>query len=184
MVLYPQTSKIITPPTGDVVSADAFAKYIGVHPVTPQHDTRAAAVEKAEVHMNRKILQQSWVYYYDCLADDFFIPGGFLKEISEIKVTQRDGTSEVIDAGDYDVQFSTDFLSRVMLLESSWPSTDRPGGYEIALTVGWENESKVPSVIKEGILMIADELYTNAMSRVDKMPNVVEILSKYRVYQI
>lgn len=184
MTIYPAVKKLITPPSGDVVTLDEFKRHIGVYPIEPRIDTRPEATEKAETWTNRKFLEQTWVYYYDCLPDDFLIPGGYLKEVTQIEVKQKDGTSEVIDAGDYEIQYSSEFLSRVVLLGSYWPTTDKPGGYEITFTVGWQDAASVPPAIKRGILMIADEIYNGNIVEVHQMPKVAPMMSKYKVHVV
>ena len=71
-----------------------------------------------------------------------------------------------------------------MLLAAAWPTTDKPGGYELTVTIGWPDANSVPAAIKRGILMIADQIYNGNITDIEKMPKVIQILTKYKVYQL
>lgn len=86
-----------------------------------------------------------------------------LISVQAVTAWQNDDTSVVMDASQYFVDTSTDYLpGRVVLrLGAFWPVGIRPrNAYSVAYTAGYE-DAAVPADLKHAILLMASWLYKN-----------------------
>jgi len=120
-------TKIVTEPTGNVVSLDEAIKHLNGVPTEDYGYVQSlvfSAVAAVESITNRKLLTQTWTAYADewPYADHFTIPYGQLQSVASVKYLDTDGVENTVDSGDYIVDTESDPGRVVLGYNKSWPT--------------------------------------------------------------
>jgi len=135
-----------------------------------------SAREIVEDCTSRKLITQTWNYYFNAFpSDNFFkIPFGNLQSVTHLKYTDSDGTVITMTVNtDYIVEKNGDQCGRIVLPYGvSWPSFTPYSSNPInaKFICGWEYDSdgisSIPIKYKQAIKLICGDLYANREGQV------------------
>lgn len=122
-------TKIVTEPTGNVVSLDEVVKHLNGVPSEDYGYVQSlifSAVAAVESITNRKLLTQTWKAYASAwpYTDHFVLPYGTLQSVSSVKYLDTDGTENTVTATDYIVDIESDPGRVVLGYNKSWPTEE------------------------------------------------------------
>lgn len=136
-----------------------------------EDDLLAAVIQSAREHVEditgRALITQTWDYYLDAFpsSDAFKVPFGNLISVTHVKYTDSDGDITTMDVtDDYLVETNGEGLGRIVLPYGvSWPSFSAYPSKPIVIrfVAGWAAASDLPSKIKQAILLLCADYYTN-----------------------
>ncbi|HEY2069825.1 MAG TPA: head-tail connector protein [Rhizomicrobium sp.] len=180
--------ELVTPPSVEPVTLDEAKAHLKV--ATTDDDALitqliSAARARAEWHTGRAFVTQAWILWLDAWPcnEAVEIPLPPLQAVSAITTYAQDGTSSVLDASLYQAA-----SGRVALKPGvSLPVSLRPlNAVSIAFTAGYGvGESNVPALIRQAMLDIIADLYTNRGDGDGEMPlTVLALLAPYRMLKL
>ncbi|HKJ41401.1 MAG TPA: hypothetical protein VKA27_04870, partial [Sunxiuqinia sp.] len=130
-------------------------------------DDIQTAREQAEVETRRKLLTQTWDYFFEFFPSEnnfIDIPFGNLQSVTYIKYIDSDGDiTTLTEDTDYIVETNGEECGRVILpYAGSWPSFTPFPSHPIVIrfVCGWESAAEIPRTIKTAVKEIAARLYT------------------------
>ena len=184
--------QLITPPSLEPVTLDEAKAHLKVD--TADDDALiatliTAARARAEWHMGRALVTQSWILWLDCWPGDgvaeIALPP--LQAVSAVTVYARDNTPSVVDASRYFIDTAS-APGRVVFDCFTAPTFDlrRRGAVAIAFDAGYGGAADdVPAQIREAILQIAAELYVNRGDGPEEPAPIAQaMLAPYRIFKL
>ena len=139
------------------------------------NDIITASREHVEDITRRQLLTATWDYYLDAFpsGNSIKLPFGNLQSVTHVKYTDSDGTQTTMTVTtEYLVETNGEGIGRVVLPYSlSWPSfTAYPSNpIVIRFVCGWTAAASVPVKIKQAMLLIAADMYSNREGQVFAM---------------
>jgi uncharacterized phiE125 gp8 family phage protein len=184
--------QLITPPSLEPVTLDEAKAHLKVD--TPDDDVLiatliTAARARAEWHMGRALVTQSWILWLDCWPGDGTaeIPLPPLRSVSAVTAYARDNTATVVDAQRYFIDTAS-APGRVVFDCFTAPAFDlrRRNALAIAFDAGYGGAADdVPAPIREAILEIAAELYVNRGDGAEEPALIAQaMLAPYRIFKL
>lgn len=188
-----------TAPTTEPISLDELKIHLRIDEDDSDIDTDlesiiSSAREHIEEITSRKLITQTWDYYFNAFPNDssFKLPFGNLQSVTHVKYIDSDANETTMAVDDeYIVETNGTQCGRIVLPYSvSWPSfTAYPSNpINIQYVCGWINASSVPGNIKSAIKLICGDLYANKEGRLlsssDYRENktVMNLLSSSKLY--
>ncbi|HEX3674032.1 MAG TPA: head-tail connector protein [Rhizomicrobium sp.] len=182
--------ELVTPPAVEPVTLDEAKAHLKVD--TTDDDALitnliGAARARAEWHTGRAFITQSWMLWLDAwpCGMPVEIPLLPVQAVSAVTTYAPDGTPAVLDTALYQVDVTS---ARVALKPGAvLPTLLRPiNAVSIAFTAGYgDAETNVPPLVRQGILDIAADLYTNRGDGTGEMPlEALALLAPYRILKI
>jgi uncharacterized phiE125 gp8 family phage protein len=124
-----------------------------------------AARELGEGYTARGWLTQTWVMTCDDWAEVAGLPmAAPLQSVTTVKYYDEDGTLQTLSASVYDVDTASTPGAIALKSDQSWPSLQtarQVWRIEVTYVVGWTAPALVPSMFKQGVLLLVDSLYEN-----------------------
>ena len=180
-----KTYNLVTAPASEPVSlteVKAFLRIDGTDDDDVLGMLIAAARRMAEEYTKRAFFTQTWRLVMDGFADfDDTVPPGYhvaptpflvngsqairlsrqpVQSITSIKTTDIANVQTTVDAATY----ALDTVTGEILLNKgySWPSSLRArAAVEITFVAGWDDTTKIPTPIKQGIIQHVAASYSN-----------------------
>lgn len=126
----------------------------------------AAATDKAEQFLHRRLITQTWYYYLEAwpAGDTIIMPFGKLQSVTSVKHKDEDGDESTWTASEYIVDTDTDPGEIILGYEESFPTeTLYPNNaIKIEFVCGYGvNGSDVPDMIRHAMKLIISDLYEN-----------------------
>jgi uncharacterized phiE125 gp8 family phage protein len=182
--------ELVTPPAVEPVTLDDAKAHLKVD--TTDDDALitnliGAARARAEWHTGRAFVTQSWLLWLDAwpCGAPAEIPLLPVQAVSAVTTYARDDTAVALDPSLYQVDIAS---ARVALRQGTvLPALLRPiNAVSIAFTAGYgDAETNVPPLIRQGILDIVADLYTNRGDGIGEMPlEALALLAPYRILKI
>ncbi|HEX4535233.1 MAG TPA: head-tail connector protein [Rhizomicrobium sp.] len=180
--------QLITPPAIEPVTLDEAKAHLKVD--TAADDALitsliAAARARAEWHMGRALITQSWTLWLDCWPDVIEIPLPPLQAVTSITAYALNDAATVLDAATYQVDLAS---SRVALKANAAPPVNlrKLNAIAVAFTAGYGDEaSDVPAPIREAILQMIAELYANrGDANAEVSTSALALLAPYRMVKL
>lgn len=138
----------------------------------------------AEKYTNRAFIEQSITLSMDWVDWEIDLPRPPFISITSFKILYEDGTFDSITSSSYYTHLG-ELESKIVIYEDvGLPvSSDRgKGGYEIIYKAGYGDEaSDVPNGIKEGIKLIATEIYEGRATLTEVPEKAKALLLPYRI---
>jgi uncharacterized phiE125 gp8 family phage protein len=184
--------QLITPPSLEPVTLDEAKAHLKVD--TSDDDALiatliTAARARAEWHMGRALVTQSWILWRDCWPGDGIaeIPLPPLQAVSAVTAYARDNTPGVVDPSRYLVDTAS-APGRVVFDCFTAPAFDlrRRNAVAIAFDAGYGGTADdVPAPVREAILQITAELYVNRGDGPEEpVPIAQALLAPYRIFKL
>jgi uncharacterized phiE125 gp8 family phage protein len=151
----------------------------------------SAAVESFENETNTRLLEQSWLQYFeDWPLEDDYIEVAYppLVSITAIKYTTAAGAATTWASGNYTLSL-TSKPGRVFLgYNLNWPTatlSPASNAIEVEFVCGYENENNVPWDIKNTLKLLVEWWFTNRGEATGKMPSyIMNAILKYKIYYL
>ena len=126
----------------------------------------AAATDKAEQFLHRRLITQTWYYYLEKwpVGDTIIMPFGKLISVTSIKYKDEDGVESTWATSEYIVDIKTDPGEIVLGYGESFPTTTLypSNAITIEFVCGYGTSgSDVPPMIRSAMLLIIEDLYEN-----------------------
>ena len=126
----------------------------------------ASATEIAEQLLHRRLITQTWCYYLETwpAGDTIIMPFGKLQSVTSVKYKDENGDESTWSSDEYIVDIKTDPGEIVLGYNESFPDdTLYPSNaITIEFVCGYgANGSNVPSMIRDAICLIVEDLYEN-----------------------
>jgi uncharacterized phiE125 gp8 family phage protein len=143
------------------------------------------AVDFCEKYTGRKLITQTWCYYFDCFDAEIVINETPIQSITSVKYQDSSDVEQTVTGTDY----YTSILGNRIRIEAvnSWPSTfDKYDAVKVEIVQGYADADSVPDAIKTAIYLIVGHLYRNRESvtaiNMSELPlGVKDFLNRYRV---
>ena len=149
----------------------------------------AAARARAEWHLGRALITQSWIQWRDCWPADGIIELSLppLQSVTSVTTYARDNTPTMLDPGTYQVD-AVSQPGRIVFNCDVIPPLDlrRANAIAIAFTAGYGNAATdVPAPIREALLELIAFLYEHRGEAPDELPlAALALLSPYRMFNL
>lgn len=180
---------LITPPAAEPVTLSEAKAHLKVD--TTADDALitslvTAARARAEWHTGRAFVTQSWTLWLDGWPQNGLIeiPLPPLQSVTQVKLYALDGTPSVLDPSAYQLDAAS---APARLLRKSEPAANlrAVNAVEIAFTAGYGAASAVPQPVKQAILQIVADLYTNRGDEADIVSSAAQtLLAPYRIFKL
>jgi uncharacterized phiE125 gp8 family phage protein len=121
-----------------------------------------AATQYAERIQNRQLMSLSFTLKVDCFpCGQIDLPRPPLRgAVGSITYVAPDGTSTLLDSGDYQVDANSEPARIVPAYGMSWPATRPiPDAVTIAYTAGYDTAASVPAATVQAIALKVRQLY-------------------------
>lgn len=168
-----------TAPENEPISTSELALHLRLddYESVYEHDMELGSIIKAAtIHVenitSRKLITQTWNYYFNAFPDEKYIkiPFGNLQSVSSVKYTDSDGDETTMTVSDdYIVEINGDQCGRIVLpYSTSWPSfTAYPSNpIKVQFICGWTSKNNLPDQYKSVIKLICSDLYENREGQV------------------
>lgn len=149
----------------------------------------AAAVSMVEDYCGRALMEQTWRLTLDEFADRIVLPRGPVQSITQFTHLDSEGNTQAVASDLYKLDLDAD--PQVVLLEpqQQWPGV---GGYAVPISItyvaGYAEAENVPAAIRQAILMLVANWYSNREtlltgSTVAEMPlGTMALLQNHRAF--
>ncbi len=177
---------IVQKGSGDILTLSQIVQHLRVYDEYDENyilQLYDAAVNAAELYMNRVILESTVIMETDALTRK--LPQGVASSVQS--VTYMDDSENRVPLFNYSFNSIT---NRIDLSKSGALAlkTDNASKYQVTFVTGWK-EDEVPSVIKQAILILIGSMYEMREDSVigqgvtvNKVPNThKQLLSKYKI---
>jgi len=183
---------LITPPAAEPVTLDEAKAHLKVD--TTDEDTLitslvTAARARCEWHSGRALVTQGWTLWLDQWP-----PGGIieiplppLQSVSQVASYALDDTMSVIDPAMYSVDAASApaRLAQKQPFPPPLPSLRAVNAIAVSFTAGYGDATAVPQAIKQAILCIVADLYTNrGDANAIVGPQAEALLAPYRIFKL
>lgn len=186
---------LITPASTLPVSLSAVKAHCGIEDSASDvviEALRRAAHGHVERVLGRGLGTATWLLTLDEFADTIELPGGPVTAVNAAEFKYRDaaGAVQVVDAGLYSLDLTSDPQWLVRNWEASWPATlNAMGAVSVQFTAGWD-ETTLPGDLALAVLLLAANWFANREAVnvgniTSKMPyGVDDLLWPYRRIRI
>lgn len=185
-------TSLVTPPATEPLEVSDIQTHLNV---SGQYDYLLSLIKVArtnvERYLNRAIITQEWVVYYDCFDECLQIPYPVLQSVESVKYYDLDGTLQTLSTDNYWVDIKEE-PGEVELAYGVTPPQlqyGRPNPIEIAYTAGYGDSSgDVPADIIHAMRLLVTNYYehrgdiviSQAVSRIPSY--VTDLIHGYRIY--
>lgn len=130
-----------------------------------------------------KLLPQTITEHFDSFVDLLELSAAPIRSISSINYLNSEGNSQGLSETVYKVLDYSLLPKITRRANMSWPTTSNErAAITVVYTVGFDDASAVPSVLKSAMLLLIGYWYENRQDSVRRMPTQVEwMLRPYRV---
>ena len=182
---------LVTSPAAEPVSladAKAHLKVDGTDDELLIASLIVAARARAEWHTGRAFVTQSWTLWLDAWPASGIveIPLPPLQSVTQVARYALDDTRSIVDPSVYQVDAASAPARLAGKVDFAPPTNLRAvNAVEIAFTAGYGAASTVPQPVKQAILQIVADLYTNRGDEADIVSSVAQaLLAPYRVFKL
>jgi uncharacterized phiE125 gp8 family phage protein len=185
---------IVTPATTYPVPVSEVKDHLNISSSTRDNYIQGlvkTATSSTERFLNRKLMTQTWVVYYDNFCDVMRIPFGTLQSITHVKYYDLDGELQTLDPANYWVVKETDpgYIKRGYDVTYPEVQYGRPNAVEIQFVCGYGSSADVPEDIKHAIKLLVTDYYENrgtvVLGNVSKIPSyLIDLIHSYKLYSI
>lgn len=179
---------IKTAPTKYPISLKEAKDHLGIEIGQTEHDDYiktliATATDKAEQHLHRRLITQTWYKYLENwpAGDMIILPFGKLQSVTSVKYTDEDGDESTWSSEEYIVDIDTDPGEIVLGYNESFPDdTLYPSNaIKIEFVCGYgTNGANVDSMITHAIKLAISDMYENRETEI-----VGTITSKLKTFE-
>lgn len=180
--------QIVTPPALEPVTLDDAKAHLKVD--TADEDALiatlvTAARARAEWHLGRALVAQSWIQWLDCWQGAVEIALPPLIAVTSVTAFARDGGETSIDPADYFVDTAS-APGRVAFDRAAPPDLRARNAVAIAFDAGYGAAAEdVPAPIREAILAIVADLHTNRGDGAGNAPpSALALMAPYRMFKL
>lgn len=183
------STKVIIHPTSEPVSLLDIKKHLRVDDTEEDSYLQGLIVasrQKTEVYLQRALITQTVELYLYEFPGIIEVPKPVLQAIESIKYIDGLGVLKTIDSGNYYVDSIAEPACIYPIDGFDWPLTmGLPNSVIIRFVCGFGDETKVPQIIKQAILLTIGFLYNTREDHAGKMPKQAEnLIHNYRVFSI
>jgi len=123
-----------------------------------------AAVARVERFTNLKLINQTWLIYFDHFPTENFLNlrAGPLSSITSVKYSDENGTQATFSSANYIARTSGQHGEIILKLGMVWPDTvlQAHGGVEVECVLGHGAAgSNVPEALRQAVLEVCAALY-------------------------
>lgn len=128
-----------------------------------------AARQDFEARTQRQVISCTYTLGVEKWTSPIYLPRSPIASVQSVKYYNSDGTLTTVDPSYYLLDVSRD-MGMVRLLRAFNKPTVYPERIpiEVSFTAGWVNAAAVPQLIKQGLTLLAAEMYRSREALTDK----------------
>lgn len=121
-----------------------------------------AARQHIEMLCEHALMRQSWTLYLDGFSDCIRLPGGMVKEVTEINYVDTAGVDQSVDVASTVLDHASRPARLARKADFTWPATAAQiNAVDIVYSVGYDDADSMPFQLKAALLLIVGDLYEN-----------------------
>lgn len=186
---------LLSKPENTAVTLEEVKEQLRIEPAFTGHDNLLtgyieAAIDHVENICGLKLISQGWVLnLYPEKDDSVYLPFGKAQSIESVNWKDKDGETEAIDPGDYELVHMNDNQSALRFVDGFSFASE---GYHadplsISFITGFgDNPDNVPAQIRLVLLLIVSHFYTTGLPVLNKDVEsaVFVMLQNYRLWRL